>query len=169
MLEFLFVWMLTPVTCVGKVWNPGKGLFQTGVEPRLSSESCWNFVRLKVYGPKLFIPSFTNFNECFICFFYVYGLVVLRNAHLRTLAGTLIASYIYCVNQEYKLTIFIKICVNTPQKRNKSSHFLGILPPEPMCNINARTVENTCSLQFHLNSRSLPVKLLGDCTRFSNC
>jgi len=111
--------------------------------------------------------------ECCNCartiFHCANGLVVLRNAHLRTLAGTLIASYIYCVNQEYKLTIFIKTCVNTPQKRNKSSHFLGILPPEPMCNINARTVENTCSLQFHLNSRSLPVKLLGDCTRFSNC
>jgi len=40
-------------------------IFSTGVEPRLSSGSCWHFVQLKVYGPKLFIPSFIKINGCF--------------------------------------------------------------------------------------------------------
>jgi len=56
------------------VWDPWNGFFQTGVEPRLSSESCWNFVQLKFYGPRLFNPSFIKINEYFILFFLVWKL-----------------------------------------------------------------------------------------------
>jgi len=41
----------------------------------------------------------------------------------------LVASHILCVNEEDKLTIFIKTCVKTPQKRNKSLHIFSFLPP----------------------------------------
>ena len=51
-----------------EVWHPWNGFFQTGVEPRLSSESCWIFVQLKVCGPRLFNRSFIKINECFIVF-----------------------------------------------------------------------------------------------------
>jgi len=44
---------------VGEMWY---GFFQTSVEPGISRESCWNFVRLKVYGPKLFILNFITMN-----------------------------------------------------------------------------------------------------------
>jgi len=60
---------------VGEVWDPWNGFFQTGVEPRSSSESCWNFVNLKVCGPTLFIPSFIKINKCFILFFSVWKLL----------------------------------------------------------------------------------------------
>ena len=53
-----------------EVWDPWNGLFQMVVEPRSSNESCWNFVRLNIFGPWLSIPSFPKIDECFIWFMF---------------------------------------------------------------------------------------------------
>jgi len=66
--------------------------------------------------------------ELFECFANAISLCLnkILFASFKNFIILLVASHILCVNQEDKLTISIKTCVKTPQKRNKSLHIFRL-------------------------------------------
>jgi len=74
---------------VREVWDSWNGFFQTGTEPRLSSECCWNFVQLKGYGPKFHSNFFKNQWMFYIVFFvFKHFSILFHKSHLSGTFGT---------------------------------------------------------------------------------